>query len=182
MKIYPVGSISIIINVANEQNIIIDDILLRKIEFTFENYLKNQFELYDIDVDFSIEINWQRGCINETVTLFIILADSYKFINDYDKIRNNLLLIFNDLKGLFLKIKGKKKLTLESSSLSEKEIKIIRELPANHRKYYESGKGIIFFKSEVVSIHKIAIMREDLKKEISEKDFINVINDTATNK
>ena len=66
--------------------------------------------------------------------------------------------------------------------MSEKEIKIIRELPANHRKYYESGKGIIFFKSEVVSIHKIAIMREDLKKEVSEKDFINVINDTATNK
>ena len=182
MKIYPVGSISIIINVANEQNIILDDILLRKIEFTFENYLKNQFELYDIDVDFSIEINWQRGCINETVTLFIILADSYKYINDYDKIRNNLLLIFNDLKGLFLKIKGKKKLTLESSSLSEEEIKIIRELPANYRKYYEAGKGIIFFKSEVITIHKIAIMREDLKKDVSEKEFINVINDTTKNK
>lgn len=182
MKIYSIGSVSIFVNVSNEQNNILDDVLLRKIALEFKNYLKQQIEQCDFDVDFQIEIDWKRGCIIETVTFGIIIVSAIKFLKDYDKLRNNLLKIIEDLKGAYLKIRGKKKDSSKFNKIRAEEIKITKDLPQQEKKYYESAKGIIYTETKITTTHKIAIIQSNLKKDVSEEEIKKLIEEHASNK
>lgn len=169
MNYIPIGSISIFINVSNNQNDIIDDKLINDIERIFEVDIQNQLSKYKFGFDFYVKAESKRGCIIETISVGIILTGVYKFIKDYDKVRNNLKLIGDDLKNVYLRIKGKK--NAKSSVFKADDIEVIRDVSK-----VEAKTPVLFEKktkkeSIIISTHKITIMREDIKEKISIGDI-----------
>ncbi|KAA1242873.1 hypothetical protein [Aquimarina sp. RZ0] len=169
MNYIPIGSISVFINVANSQNQLINEKLLSDLESAFEADVKNELSKYQLDFDFYINAKSKRGCIIETISIGIILGAGYQFIKDYDKIRNNLKLISEDLKNVYIKITGKK--NKKSNLFEAKKIEIIKDdskIQSNVPLIIETET-----KKETITIstHKITILREDIKEKVSTSEI-----------
>ena len=177
MKILPIGSVTVFVNVNTQQNLLLSDSILSAIKKSFEYEIRDRIKRSNFDHEFHLSFDQKRGCILETVTIGIVLVGTYKFIVDYDKIRNNLSLMFNDLKGLFLKITGKKTKDMSIDGTSIEEIKIIKELPENMKKLYETGKGVYYSEKTVTMTHKTSLMRNDLKTILTKKEFESLIKE-----
>jgi hypothetical protein len=170
MNIYPIGSISIFLNVSDQQNIFLDEELLEQISRKIEIDFKEQIMKYEFDVQFHINTSWKRGCIIQTITIGVILAGIYKFVIDYDKIRKNLKLITDDFKTAYLKIIRKNK-NEEKKNLFSYEITIVRDSIEILNFSAQSDNLIILTETELLSIHKLCLMRDDLVENISEEEF-----------
>ena len=129
MEILPIGSISLFVNVDDNQNRFLTDKILSGISTIFKKEIKELIKRRNLEHELYLSSIQRRGCIIETISFAIVLGATYKFLKDYDKIRNNLILIFDDLKNTYLKISRKTTNESNTNKVLEDEIELIKNLP-----------------------------------------------------
>ena len=55
-----------------------------------------------------VGVKFETGCILTTITVGVAISAIYKFIKDYGKFREGLVLLFKDLNGLLVRIRRSK--------------------------------------------------------------------------
>jgi hypothetical protein len=157
MKSYPIGSLTMFINISHDQYNLYNDELLNALKNEVHQFVNIQINNSDIiDVKVNTDVKWTTGCLIGTISLGVIVAGGgiIKFLKEYDKIRSGLVKLFEDFKNLHLIFQGKNSKKNVANSKNHK-IKILKELPEEHKKYYETGNNIYFIESEVTSTHRI---------------------------
>jgi hypothetical protein len=191
MEVLPIGSITIFTNISDRQQSLFDTNLNQKVSDTIVNWIKNDFEnKFPEATVIILSYETKIGCIITPILIGIIVKTAatagagaavgtgltiaavggagYKFITDYDKVKKNLSAITNDIKNLWLKITHRKK--KQDSKAAEREIEIYKDMPDELKKYYTSGKDVVIIsEKETKTYHKVCVMREDIKEEITKE-------------
>lgn len=191
MEILPIGSITVFTNVSDRQKYLFDAELNYKVSDALVNWIRNDFESQFSETKFVIiDYETKVGCIITPILIGIVVetiatagsgallgtgltvagtgAATYKVITDYDKIKKNFGTIANDIKSLWLKITHKK--MKEGQKAIEREIEIYKDIPDEFKKYYTSGKDVtIISEKETRTYHKVCVMREDVKEEVTKE-------------
>ena len=177
MEVMQLGSFSVFINIAQQELCLLTDSLEReitkKVTDKISKVLSTTFKDHKILIT-NIEV--KRGCliiiISVGAVIKVIVASgviggAYKVITDYDKIKKNLKLISDDIKGWFMKIKHKKK--GNEAIPSEYEIELYDRTPDKLKKLHSSGQEIVILsEKEITTEHKISIMGENFLEELKE--------------
>lgn len=187
MEYIPIGSMTMFVNVKTEQYNLYSADVLDDIKDNVHDYVNFHISNNNyFDLKIITDAKWTSGCLIGTITLgvatgAISAAGVYKFIKDYKDIREGLIRIFEDFKNLILVVWGKKnKITTkekEGEEFKSQVIEILKKYPDEFSEYYLTGNSIYNEKSEIISIHRITIMREDLDENISEEKIKELIEE-----
>lgn len=207
MEVIPIGSITICTNVNEEQKFLFTSSLNEKVSGELvkwlEAELKRTISEYKIEV---ISYETKTGCIITPIILGVAIVNTvastgigagitaaavgsgiYKFITDYDKIEKNLKTINEKIKNLWVKVIHPNKIVKgkDINLPTEEEVQVYDNMPEDLKKLYSSGQyKTIISEKEIITNHKITLMRDDtieeINKEIIEKEK-RVIKSKADN-
>jgi hypothetical protein len=209
MEILPIGSFTVFTNVNNRQQNLFDTELNQKVSEALVNWIKGELERKFPKGEVIIfEYETIPGCIITPILIGIIIKTAatastaaavgtgltiagvggatYKVITEYDKIKKNLRSITDDVKNLWIRIFHKKKWKAKQDEKEiEREVEIYKDIPDELKKHYTSGKDVVIIsEKETLTCHKVCIMRDDIKEEISKETIEKEVRtiDTRKNK
>lgn len=207
MDVLEIGTITLFTNVNDNQKYFFDEALNDEVSRALVNWVKKELEnrLPKNDIVI-IEYKTEVGCVITSVLIGIFLKTAaasatatavgtgltiagvggatYKVITDYDKIKKNLKSIGEDAKNLWIRIFHRKKTTeTKEDAPSEQKVEVYEEMPDDLKKYYSTGQDVVIVsEKEILTHHKVCILRDDIKEEITKESYTKEVRKIDTKK
>lgn len=207
MDVLEIGTITLFTNVNDNQKYLFDEALNDEVSKALVNWVKkeleNRFPKNDIII---IEYKTEVGCIITPILIGILLKTTaatatatavgtgltiagvggatYKVITDYDKIKKNIKSIGEDAKNLWIRVFHRKKKTERKEDVpSEQKVEVYDEMPDDLKKYYSAGQDVVIVsEKEILTNHKVCIIRDDIKEEITKETYTKEVRKIDTKK